>query len=300
MLQGGDYYWYISDGLGTVRAVVDSSGTSVGGYSSDEYGRQTALTGTIDRPHTYTGSLGVRNEVGSDSQLLYARQRWYDPGLGRWLSADPIGFAGGLNLYAYCGGDPVNRVDPSGLVEGEELFFAGRKMIIDATAKIAPRLAPYLAEEEAGAAFGPYGIAGVSIWILLRNLPGRPGQTPAPPQFTPLGGLPGGITPPGPCPIPLTRGQQSLLDALRNGRDVTTDLTTARRLLENSGLAPFTEQRHGDRPAPAGTFRGDLLNIRNPNANYIHPPGSAPVTHQLIPHYNLHFWSGEKATILLK
>lgn len=43
------------------------------------------------------------------------RQRYYDPGLGRWLSADPIGFSGGLNLYGYCGQNPTNGVDPLGL-----------------------------------------------------------------------------------------------------------------------------------------------------------------------------------------
>jgi uncharacterized protein RhaS with RHS repeats len=44
--------------------------------------------------------------------------RYYDPVVGRFVSPDPISFAGGLNLYAYCGGDPVNAVDPSGLDPG--------------------------------------------------------------------------------------------------------------------------------------------------------------------------------------
>ena len=39
----------------------------------------------------------------------------YDPVVGRFLSPDPIGFAGGLNLYAYTENDPVNWVDPDGL-----------------------------------------------------------------------------------------------------------------------------------------------------------------------------------------
>jgi hypothetical protein len=39
----------------------------------------------------------------------------YNPQLGRWLSRDPMGEAGGFNLYAYCGNDPVNRHDPLGL-----------------------------------------------------------------------------------------------------------------------------------------------------------------------------------------
>ena len=117
MRQGSSYYWYIPDGTGSVRLIVDSSGASVGTYSNDEFGRQTSLTGSVDRPHTYTGSLGVRNEVGSDSQLLYARQRWYDPQLGRWLSRDPIGFEGGWNLYNYVNNNPLTLTDASGLIE---------------------------------------------------------------------------------------------------------------------------------------------------------------------------------------
>lgn len=49
------------------------------------------------------------------------RARAYDPALGRFLSADPIGVGGGINLYAYAGGDPVNLVDPGGL-EPNDLF----------------------------------------------------------------------------------------------------------------------------------------------------------------------------------
>lgn len=45
--------------------------------------------------------------------------RFYDPSIGRYISADPIGLAGGINLYAYVGGDPVNWVDPWGLIPKE-------------------------------------------------------------------------------------------------------------------------------------------------------------------------------------
>lgn len=46
--------------------------------------------------------------------LYYMRARWYDPEIGRFLSEDPIGVGGGLNLYAFGKNDPINKVDPSG------------------------------------------------------------------------------------------------------------------------------------------------------------------------------------------
>jgi len=115
MIQAGSFYWYISDALSTVRLVVDGTGTVVASYGSDEFGNQTAATGSADlRQHTYTGGLGVRDDGNG---LYYARQRYFDPALGKWLSADPIGFDGGLNLHAYVGNNPPNFVDPSGLIE---------------------------------------------------------------------------------------------------------------------------------------------------------------------------------------
>jgi RHS repeat-associated protein len=62
-------------------------------------------------------SYGFTGLEHDESGLVYARNRYYHPQLGRFISQDPIGFAGGLNLYAYCSNDPINFTDPLGLFD---------------------------------------------------------------------------------------------------------------------------------------------------------------------------------------
>jgi RHS repeat-associated protein len=51
--------------------------------------------------------------------LVYMRNRWYDPNTGRFTQEDPIGYAGGINLYGYVGNNPVSFSDPFGLCKDE-------------------------------------------------------------------------------------------------------------------------------------------------------------------------------------
>jgi uncharacterized protein RhaS with RHS repeats len=60
-------------------------------------------------------SASITTRRASEPALGPAKPDPGDPATGRFLQTDPIGMAGGMNLYAYAGGDPVNRTDPSGL-----------------------------------------------------------------------------------------------------------------------------------------------------------------------------------------
>jgi RHS repeat-associated protein len=65
--------------------------------------------------HTGLGFAGAGTPTSAGGGYVYMRNRWYDPQTGRFLSQDPIGLAGGVNLYAYAGNNPANYSDPYGL-----------------------------------------------------------------------------------------------------------------------------------------------------------------------------------------
>jgi RHS repeat-associated protein len=108
-------YFYTSDHLGSIRdvtATVGGSVVSVARYDFDPYGERQKLTGTT----SYTCDFGFTgHHTHAATGLVLTLYRAYDPSLGVWLSADPIGENGGLNLYGYAMGNPVMFLDLLGL-----------------------------------------------------------------------------------------------------------------------------------------------------------------------------------------
>ncbi|MBP5227790.1 MAG: hypothetical protein J6336_10445 [Kiritimatiellae bacterium] len=103
----------VTDPLGTVHALVDASGGIAVAYAYDSWGNLLSATGDESLITTLRFTWQGR-EYSHATGLYNFRARWYDPAAGRWLSKDPIGLEGGLNLYETFGNNPVCFGDPEG------------------------------------------------------------------------------------------------------------------------------------------------------------------------------------------
>ncbi|OKP23020.1 RHS repeat domain-containing protein [Serratia fonticola] len=114
-------YWYQNDHLGTPHSLTDNQGNTVwrGQYSA--YGQLTEEWTPPDARDEHpqpkvNNPLRFQGQYeDTESGLYYNLNRYYDPGVGRYLTADPVKLDGGLNQYGYVDNNPVNWVDPLGL-----------------------------------------------------------------------------------------------------------------------------------------------------------------------------------------
>jgi RHS repeat-associated protein len=115
-LAGADRYYYVHDGLGSVRQLLDSAGQIETAYAYDPFGVPLAGDG-VPNPWQFTGEAW-----DAEVELLYLRARYYQPETGRSVTKDPSAgdrqSPGTLNRYLYVNDNPVNDADPTGLNGG--------------------------------------------------------------------------------------------------------------------------------------------------------------------------------------
>jgi RHS repeat-associated protein len=111
--QQAERLYYLHDGLGSVRQLVDSTGHIETNYAYDPFGVP-LVGGEVYNPYQFTGQAW-----DAEVQLLYLRARYYQPQVGRFVTKDPwVGHVrrpGTLNGYVYVADNPINLSDRSGL-----------------------------------------------------------------------------------------------------------------------------------------------------------------------------------------
>lgn len=101
------------DPRGSTVATTDATGAVIFEASYDAYGVMNVLSGTANTVFLYMGQWGVMAESNG---LNFCRARYYYPVIRRFINADPLKLGGGINRFAYAGGNPLTNVDPQGTI----------------------------------------------------------------------------------------------------------------------------------------------------------------------------------------
>ena len=116
----GANYYYLRNAQNDIIGIADATGNVVVEYTYDAWGNPLTVTGSK------ASTLGTYNPLryrsyfyDTETGLYYLQSRYYDPEMGRFISADGYVATGqgiiGNNMYAYCGNNPTNRYDESGV-----------------------------------------------------------------------------------------------------------------------------------------------------------------------------------------
>ena len=126
MLYNYSYYYFDKNTLGDVTAIRDNSGNIIATYEYDAWGNHTVLNanGSIDYSANSIGNINPFRYRGyyydTETGFYYLQTRYYDPTICRFINADNYELVGllastkELNMYAYCGNNPIMNVDASG------------------------------------------------------------------------------------------------------------------------------------------------------------------------------------------
>jgi RHS repeat-associated protein len=106
---------FLTNHLGSVLALTDAAGAITKNYKYEPYGKVTTTGETSANPYQYTGRENDIAASGTNPTGLYFyRARYYDASAQRFISEDPIGLSGGLNVHRYSRNSPVRYLDPTG------------------------------------------------------------------------------------------------------------------------------------------------------------------------------------------
>jgi RHS repeat-associated protein len=111
-ITGATTAYYTYGNVGSTSELTLDGGIVANSYTYDPFGKVLSSSATLPNPFQFVGQMGVMTDGGG---LNYMRARYYDAETGRFMAQDPIGIAGGANLYGYVGNEPTDGVDPVGL-----------------------------------------------------------------------------------------------------------------------------------------------------------------------------------------
>ena len=168
------HLWYLKDHLGNNRVLADAGGSMVGWKDYDPFGEEIAITvtnqsgltifGDYESPYRYGGK-----EWNAITSTYDFEARYLSPGFHRFTTMDPLAEKYySISPYAYCAGNPVNRIDPNGLIDKEWLKKGGSTLGVGFVATIGGGIA---VSSGVGVAPGAYalstGIPAIGLGVAM-------------------------------------------------------------------------------------------------------------------------------------
>ena len=161
--------FYTFDERGSVSQRLDSSGSVLSTDLYDSYGSR---TGTAAQPDPFGFEAQAGYYTDAETGLILCTHRFYDPATGRFLTRDPIGYGGGVNLYGYTQNNPVNREDPDGTLAPNPT------PVLEVIEDTVEGVAEGAAEDAGGVAIvaiaGPVLVVGGVVILLFGGSPAGP------------------------------------------------------------------------------------------------------------------------------
>ena len=115
--KNGEWYVPLYDANGNVTEYVNTNGVVVSRYEYDPFGNLLSKSGPLADSFNFRFSTKYYDP---ETGLYYYGRRYYKPDWQCWISRDPLGEDGGVNLYAFCGNDPINKFDLLGLKRSKD------------------------------------------------------------------------------------------------------------------------------------------------------------------------------------
>ena len=205
----GSHSYYHCDGNGNVTCLLNTNQLIVGQYLYDSFGNLLRMSGPKAPLSPYRFASKPRHEPSGKIDFLL---RWYDPGPQTFVNADPLGEAGGLNLFQFVYNDPINSIDPFGLMEFYPGWLDLNKIVPDDF--VGPLPNGYYRDSEAQAMANRNGLQTSLLGELL---------------------IPSGVgllaRTPSRCIPKAAKGTKGIVDVTSKGRTVEEALTTAQKWL---------------------------------------------------------------------
>ena len=173
-MAAGEFYtfWFEKNRQGDIVAVYNSAGIKVVSYAYDAWGNCIVTNHNISGTNSYANLNPFRYRgyyYDSELGFYYLNSRYYDPAVGRFINADTLVSTGqgllGYNMFAYCGNNPVMRLDPYGssyqkIVQG---FDSGVSIVSSALKATADDFA------SAASKLTPTSISGGGVYVYIPN-----------------------------------------------------------------------------------------------------------------------------------